>query len=108
MVAAVVSQAFFGNHPAFPIPTEYGFESVIEIVAFYPLLGILAGLVGVLFVRTYFGIGDMAGRARVPAVVLPMLGGLAVGITHGAVEGRTIVGRPCAPVPPVTRVVVEA
>ena len=79
VVAAVVSQAFFGNHPAFPIPTEYGFESVIEIVAFYPLLGILAGLVGVLFVRTYFGIGDMAGRARVPAVVLPILGGLAVG-----------------------------
>src|SRR5690606_32406412 len=43
VMAAVVSQAFYGNSPAIALPTEYGFESVVEILAFYPLLGILAG-----------------------------------------------------------------
>src|SRR5690606_26856139 len=52
VMAAVVSHAFFGNHPAFPVPTEYGFEGVLEILAFYPALGVVTGLMGVLFVRT--------------------------------------------------------
>jgi CIC family chloride channel protein len=91
VIAAIVSQAFFGNHPAFPIPTEYGFESVIEIVAFYPLLGLVAGLVGVLFVRTYFGIADLADRTRVPDIVLPIAGGLAVG-TIVVLSGSMLAG----------------
>lgn len=79
VIAAVVSQAFFGNHPAFPIPAEYGFESVVEILAFYPILGIVAGLTGVLFVRTYFGSATLIER-RIPARVRPWLAGLTVGL----------------------------
>lgn len=79
VMAAVVSQAFYGNSPAITLPTEYGFESVVEIFAFYPLLGVLAGFVGVLFVRTYFGAAPIIERLRVPPYVKPMIGGLLVG-----------------------------
>ena len=51
VIAAVVSRAFFGNHPAFPIPQQYGFGSVGEVLVLYPGLGILTGLVSVMYVR---------------------------------------------------------
>ncbi|MEX1183811.1 MAG: chloride channel protein [Gemmatimonadota bacterium] len=80
VMAAVVSQAVFGNHPAFPVPAEYGFDSVVEILAFYPMLGVVAGLVGVLFVRTYFSTESWVARLRIPAIAKPIVGGLLVGI----------------------------
>jgi CIC family chloride channel protein len=79
VVAAVVSHAFLGNHPAFPIPKEYGYALQRELLVFYPLLGLIAGLVAVAFIRSYFGLGDLLRRLRIPAAVLPWLGGLSVG-----------------------------
>lgn len=79
VMAAVVSHAFFGNHPAFPIPAAYGLEGVVEILAFYPLLGIIAGLMGVLFVRAYFGTGTLMRQLRLPGALEPIAGGLFVG-----------------------------
>lgn len=79
VVAAVVSQAVFGNHPAFPIPEEYGWSLAREVLVFYPLLGILAGLVAVSFTRFHFRTGDLADRLRVHPVVPPLVAGLVVG-----------------------------
>jgi CIC family chloride channel protein len=79
VVAAVVSRAFFGNHPAFPIPTEYGYSLLREMVFFYPALGVLAGLVSALFVRVYFRTADITARLRIRPALLPWLGGAAVG-----------------------------
>jgi CIC family chloride channel protein len=36
VVGAIVSRGFFGNHPAFPIPEEYGFGLTRELLVFYP------------------------------------------------------------------------
>jgi CIC family chloride channel protein len=79
VVAAVVSRAVFGNHPAFPIPVEYGYTLTREVLLFYPLLGVLAGLVSVLFIRCYFRMDDWAKRLPVPPAVLPWIGGALVG-----------------------------
>ncbi|HEU4587020.1 MAG TPA: chloride channel protein [Gemmatimonadales bacterium] len=79
VVAAVVSHAFLGNHPAFPIPVEYGYALQREVLLFYPLLGVLMGLVAVLMIRVYFKTGDIAKQLPVPAWLLPWIGGLAVG-----------------------------
>lgn len=91
VMAAVVSQAFYGNSPAIALPTEYGLENVIEIFAFYPLLGVLAGLVGVLLVRTYFGTAPYVERLNGPAWLKPVLGGLLVGaivfLSRGVLAG---------------------
>jgi chloride channel protein, CIC family len=79
VVAAVVSRAVFGNHPAFPIPVEYGYTLTREVILFYPLLGVLAGLVSTLFIRCYFGMEGWWKRLRVPSAALPWIGGVLVG-----------------------------
>lgn len=82
VVAAVVSRAFFGNHPAFPIPEQYGYGSVGEVMLFFPVLGVVTGLVSVAFVRTYFGADTLARwlRTRVPEWVVPWVAGAFVGL----------------------------
>ena len=79
VIASVVVRAFYGNHPAFPVPMEYGFALQRELLVFYPLLGIVVGLVAVLFVRTYFATGSLVRRVPLPGWMLPLVGGLAVG-----------------------------
>jgi chloride channel protein, CIC family len=80
VVAAVVSHSFLGNNPAFPIPEAYGFTLQRELLVFYPFLGVIAGLVGVLFVRVFFGTEALARRLVGPRWALAFLGGLLVGI----------------------------
>lgn len=80
VVGAIVSRGFFGNHPAFPIPDEYGYALAREVIVFYPLLGILTGVVAAGFVRTYFTAEDWARRWPGPSWALPWIGGLLVGV----------------------------
>lgn len=82
VVAAVVSRAAFGNHPAFPIPAPYGYGSVGEILLFFPLLGIVTGFTSIAFVRTYFGIDAFVARFRGRrfAWLIPWAAGAVVGI----------------------------
>src|SRR5690606_34205149 len=54
-VAAMTSRAVFGDLPAFPVPVEYGYTLGREVFTLFPLLGVVAGLVAVLYVRVYFG-----------------------------------------------------
>ncbi|MDZ4675566.1 MAG: chloride channel protein [Gemmatimonadota bacterium] len=91
VVAAVVSRAVFGNHPAFPIPEEYGYNHAIEILLFYPILGILAGLVAAFFVRSHFRVEDLVKGIRLPPALVPWIGGAIVG---GAVtlSGGLLIG----------------
>ena len=91
VVAAVVSRGFFGNHPAFPIPAEYGYSHSAEVLALYPLLGILAGLTAVLFVRCYFGTDALVRRLRLRPWLVPVLGGATVGLLVFLSRG-TLVG----------------
>ncbi len=81
VVAAVISRAAFGNHPAFPMPTQYGYGSVLEALLFFPVLGIITGLAAVGFVRTYFTADTVFGalRRRMPAGVVALLAGIIVG-----------------------------
>jgi CIC family chloride channel protein len=79
VLAAVVSHAFFGNHPAFPVPEAYGWSHPVELLVFYPMLGLICAWVSVLFVRTYFGTGDFIRRTRIPPTLVPWIAGFLVG-----------------------------
>lgn len=79
VLAAVVSRGVFGNHPVFPVPLELGYRLTREVVLFYPLLGLLAGLVSVSFVRCYFGVDGWSRRTRIPPGWLAAGGGAVVG-----------------------------
>jgi chloride channel protein, CIC family len=98
VVAAVVARGIFGSGPAFPVPGELGALSGWEIAFFLPALGVVCALVGVLFVRTYFGLDAAVRSGRVPHRWLPWLGGAAVGIlvflTGGAVAGDGHIAAP--------------
>ena len=90
VVAAIVSRAIFGNHPAFPIPLEYGYTLAREVLVFYPILGVLTGLVSVLFVRTYFRTADAVRRLPVPEWAVPWIGGAIVGLMVLASQGALV------------------
>lgn len=90
VVAAVVSRAVFGNHPAFRIPEQYGYVRVSEVVLAYPLLGLVIGIMAALFVRAYFRTGDIAGQIRLPRWALPLAGGAVVGLVVFLSRGRLV------------------
>src|SRR5690606_35161738 len=62
VVGAVVARAVFGNHPAFPIPREFGMTTATEVILLFPLVGIVCGAISALFVRVYFGLGAELAR----------------------------------------------
>jgi len=79
VAASVVGQAVFGNVPAFLIPFEYGINSLWEF-AFYPLLSILAALIGVLFVRSLYWAEDLFDSWKgIPEWIKPLIGGVLLG-----------------------------
>lgn len=91
VVAAVVSRAVFGNHPAFAIPQEYGYAHPSELALLYPLLGVVCGLIAALYVRSYFWAGDVEKKLRLPDAAVPWLGGALVGLLVFA-SGGLLVG----------------
>ncbi len=80
VMAAVVSRSVFGNHPAFFIPKEYGYTHLSEVLVFFPLLGVVAGLVAAGFVRTYFRLGDWVKKQPYSPVKVAAIGGALVGV----------------------------
>jgi CIC family chloride channel protein len=77
VVASVIGRIAFGDVPAFVIPAEYGLNSFWEF-GFYAILGLLAALVGVAFVRMLYWSEDVFDKwKRVPEWVKPAVGGLA-------------------------------
>ncbi len=83
LVAAVTSsvftQAVSGSSPAFAIP-QYAFHSAWEL-PLYLALGLLAGPVSALYVRTLYKFQDLFNGWRIPRWMKTAVAGLAVGIT---------------------------
>jgi CIC family chloride channel protein len=77
VTASVVGRIAFGNIPAFVIP-KYSLVSPWELLL-YVLLGVLAGLVALLFVRTLYWFEDIFDAWRFPEYIKPVVGGLFVG-----------------------------
>ncbi|MFQ6671912.1 MAG: chloride channel protein, partial [Candidatus Tectimicrobiota bacterium] len=79
VIATVVSRATIGPAPAFSVPA-YGLVSVGELV-WYLALGVLCGLAAYGAIRLLYAATDWFEDAlpRVPPVLKPALGGLAVG-----------------------------
>ena len=74
--ATVISRYFLGNEPAFFVP-EYFLKTPYEL-AFYLALGILAGIVGVIVIKTLYGIEDVFNDWKAPFWIKPLLAGVCV------------------------------
>ena len=90
VIAAVVSRAVFGNHPAFPIPVEYSYGTAREVFLFFPLLGVLTGATAALFVRVFFGAETVVKRLTRTRWLVPWIGGALVGLLVVASNGLLV------------------
>ena len=78
VAASIVSQIFLGARPAFEIP-GYVMQSPWEILL-YVILGLLAALVGILFIRMLYYTEDVFDRLAIPEWLKPATGALLLGI----------------------------
>ena len=78
VVATAVSRHFLGDTPAFPVP---GFElnSPLEF-PLYLVMGLVVGLVAVIYVRTLYFTEERFERLRFPEALKPVLGAIPLGI----------------------------
>lgn len=77
IIATTVSSLFLGSYPSFILP-EYSMETPYELF-FYVILGLLAGIVSVIFIITVYGMEDFFDNLPLPSLVKSIIGGLIVG-----------------------------
>ena len=78
VMATTISRHYFGDFPAFIIPT-YELASLWEF-AIYPFLGLLAGLLAILFILVLYKTEDLFDSIKIPDWLKPTLGGLLLGV----------------------------
>jgi CIC family chloride channel protein len=79
VTAATIARVFLGERPAFAIP-NYGVHSPWEVLLF-ALLGVLAALCAVGFIRMLYWFEDRFDRWSFPDSLKPAVGGLLLGLT---------------------------
>ncbi len=77
VTATYISRLYLGNHPAFSIPA-YSLVSAWEI-PMYAVLGLIAGLVALLFIVSLYWMEDRFEALPFPEYLKPILGGLILG-----------------------------
>lgn len=87
-IASVTSFTIFGLAEGFDpvfgyIGTDYRFEP--RELAWYAVIGVLCGLIGILYSGTFYRITELARRVRGPRAIRPAIGGLCVGLLAVAV-----------------------
>ena len=78
VTATAISRHYFGDFPAFIIPS-YTVVSLWEFL-FYPVLGLVAGAIAVLFTVTLYKFEDGFEALKFPEYLKPVLGGLILGV----------------------------
>jgi len=78
VTATVVSRAFYGNFPAFLVP-KYELFHWLELIP-YALLGLIAGLVGILFVKVLYYFENKFDEVKIPDFYKTAMGGVLLGI----------------------------
>ena len=87
-IASIVGYVVFGSiegfGPLFGYVGTYQLKSATELV-WFAVIGILGGLVGLLYAKGFYAIAEVFTRAPVPRWVRPAIGGLLVGCTGLAI-----------------------
>ena len=82
-VASIVGYSVFsswqGWEPIFNLGQGFSFTHPLELIG-YIILGIVCGLVGIMYGRTFYGFRDIFRKIKIPAYLKPALGGFFVGI----------------------------
>lgn len=78
VMGTIVARMWYGDEPAFINVPEYRLVAPVEL-AFYVLLGVLAGLAAVAFTRGIILLEDLWEKVPLPGWLTPMIGGAIVG-----------------------------
>ncbi|MDA8210178.1 MAG: chloride channel protein [Actinomycetota bacterium] len=82
-VASVIAFLVFGSalgfEPIFSIPSIQVFDSPMQLV-YFAVLGLIAGLIGVLYSKSFYGVIALNRRLPFTRKLRPALGGLLVGL----------------------------
>lgn len=83
LIASIVGYsifgAFFGYEPIFGAMPEIGFNQPIQLV-YYAILGLICGLVGILYSKSFYGVHEAFRRISMPRWLKPAIGGFLVGL----------------------------
>ena len=83
LIASIVGYsvfgAFFGYAPIFGAMPQIGFDRPIQLL-YYALLGVVCGLVGILYAKSFYGTHELFRKLALPRWLKPALGGLLVGL----------------------------
>jgi len=77
-LSTVVTRAYYGAVPAFPIP-DYTIVNAFVELPLYTLLAVIVGVVAVLHIRFFYLVRDGFARLKLHPQVKPILGALLVG-----------------------------
>jgi CIC family chloride channel protein len=77
VTATVVSHHFLGDFPAFDVP-QFQLLSYWEIPLYF-VLGLLAGVLAIMFIRSISAVEDLFTTAKIPRWLRPAVGGIVVG-----------------------------
>lgn len=77
-IATAISRAWYGMSPAFPIPPYHLVNRLVEM-PLYMLLGVLIGVVAVVYIRFFYVVRDTFAAWRLPAQLKPVFGAFLVG-----------------------------
>jgi len=78
VAATVVSRGFLGDFPAFQVPA-YSLISPKELLV-YSVLGLLAGIVAVVFIKVLYGLEDVFDKIRLYQPLKTAIGGTIIGL----------------------------
>ncbi len=78
VTATVISQMRYGNFPAFEVP-KYELVHPIELLP-YALLGLIAGAVGILFIKVLYYFEEKFDAVKIPDYYKTTMGGILLGI----------------------------
>jgi CIC family chloride channel protein len=83
LVASIVGYSVFGSvygwTPVFGHMDFLTFDAPIQLV-YYALLGVVCGVVGIIYARTFYGVEHIFKQIPLPKWSKPAIGGLAVGL----------------------------
>jgi CIC family chloride channel protein len=79
VIGFTIYGAWAGWTPIFGAGGNFQFTNPASLLG-YIILGLIAGLVGLLYPKTLYGVRDLFARLRIPRPLKPALGGLLVGL----------------------------
>ncbi len=79
-MATVISRAYYGASPAFPIPAYHLIHPMVEI-PLYILMGVVIGITAVIHIRIFYKIRDIFAGSKLHPQLKPIIGALIIGIT---------------------------